>query len=129
MTHGINRRATGALLFVLAIGITAPTLAQIRRGSRVEALSIDTWTMWIGRGETRVIVAGNGNTDLDCFVSDKASSRLLGVDDDGTDYCVVDFMKDSGGNVEIRIENLGRVWNRYELTIRSGQTASPLLSE
>jgi hypothetical protein len=65
MAHNLNRRAAGTVLTILlAVGVAATAFVQIRRAGRVEALSAETWTVWVGHGETHVIVAGDGETDL-----------------------------------------------------------------
>ena len=39
------------------------------------------------------------------------------MDDDLTDYCIVPVYAGSSGNLTIRIENLGGVYNRYRLSV------------
>jgi hypothetical protein len=101
------------LLFVAA---AAPALARIVRTDRVERFSTDTWRVWAAAGETRVMVNGDGDTDLDCSVYDRFGN-LLGSDTDDTDLCIVDFDNPTSGNLTIRIQNLGGVYNRYVLTV------------
>jgi hypothetical protein len=119
MTHNIGRitgRFGAALL--MAVGLTATGVAatQFSQVSRVEAFDTDTWTVWASAGNRRIVVDGDGDTDLDCYVYDQ-SGQLLAKDDDGTDYCILDFHRRRGGNVDVRIVNLGSVWNRYALSV------------
>lgn len=118
MTHNVNRPRVGMVVVALLIaGTTAGAFTSFYRESRVEAFETDIWTVWVSRGATHVEVNGDDDTDLDCYVYDKRSGRLLDKDDDSTDYCIMDFTKYSPGNIEIRIENLGSVWNEYTLSV------------
>ena len=62
----------------------------------------------------RVVVDGDGDTDLDLFVYDERG-RLLAVDNDGTDYCIAEFWVPRTQTIRIEIRNLGSVWNEYTL--------------
>lgn len=62
-------------------------------------------------------VVGDGDTDLDLYV-DSAGGRRLAVDDEQTDYCVGEFYMRRSGYIEIRIRNLGRVYNEYRIIVR-----------
>jgi len=107
---------TGVL--VAMVGMAAgPAFAQVvfRQVSRVEAFDTDFWRVQAGHS-FRVVVAGDGDTDLDLYVYDAVTGQLLGSDDDDTDYCVVRGYS-SSGRLVIRITNRGSVWNRYILTV------------
>jgi hypothetical protein len=94
--------------------------AQRARGEltgQVAARDTDVWRMWLPAGRHRVVVIGNGNTDLDLYV-DAAPGRRLAVDDGETDRCVGEFHLRRAGYVEIRIRNLGRVYNEYRMFVR-----------
>ena len=94
--------------------------AQRARGEltgQVAAHDTDTWRMWLSAGRHQVVVRGDGDTDLDLYV-DGASGRRLAVDDDETDDCVGEFYLRRAGYVEIRIRNLGRVYNEYQMNVR-----------
>jgi hypothetical protein len=118
MTHKLNRRAVAvAAIALLMAATTAGAFQSFERVSRVEAFETDIWTVWVSQGATHVEVNGDDDTDLDCYVYDKRSGQLLDKDVDSTDFCIMDFTKHSRGNIEIRIENLGNVWNRYRLTV------------
>jgi hypothetical protein len=101
---------------VILFAATAPAFADFFRVGRVQAFATDTWRAWTPVGQTRVVVEGDGDTDLDCWVYDRFG-RLLGQDVDGTDLCIVDFRNPSSGELTIRIRNLGGVYNNYELRI------------
>jgi hypothetical protein len=117
MTNTLTRNTLVLTCTVLLlVAAAAPALARIVRTDRVERFSTDTWRVWSGVGQTRVMVNGDGDTDLDCWVYDRFGN-LLGSDTDSSDLCIVDFHNPSSGNLTIRIENLGRVYNRYVLTV------------
>lgn len=84
---------------------------------QVGARDTDIWRVWVPAGRHSVIVIGDGDTDLDLYV-DNASGHRLAVDDDETDYCVGEFYMRRGGYIEIRIRNLGRVYNEYQMIVR-----------
>ena len=69
----------------VVLGVAGFAAAQFVRTSRVEANDTDRWTVRAPSGSSRVVVDGDGDTDLDCFVYDR-NGRLLGKDDDYTDY-------------------------------------------
>ena len=101
---------------LLIVGAAAPALAQYFGTGRVLAFATDSWRVWASRGQTQVVVNGDGDTDLDCWVYDRFGN-LLGRDTDGTDLCIIDFRNPSSGNLTILIRNLGAVYNNYELTV------------
>jgi hypothetical protein len=101
---------------VLLLAGTAPAFADFFRVGRVLAFETDTWRIRTAAGDTRVVVDGDGDTDLDCWVYDRFGN-LLGSDVDGTDLCVVRFRNPSNAELAIRIRNLGNVYNDYELRI------------
>ena len=115
-----DRRKFGSRSLLTAIGLllaAAVTAGAYQRFSRVEAFDTDIWTIWRPAGDSRVVVNGDGDTDLDCYVYDP-TGQLLGKDDDGTDYCIVDVWRGRSGNLKVHIVNLGDVYNRYELRVR-----------
>ena len=111
-----NIRVRLLILAIALVTIFAGTATAYQRISRVEAFDTDIWTVWTPSGASRVVVAGDGDTDLDCYVYE-TSGRLLGKDDDATDYCIVDFWRSNSGNVKVHIVNLGDVYNRYQLRV------------
>jgi hypothetical protein len=101
---------------LMLAGAAAPAFAQFFRTSRVLAFDTDTWRVWAASGPTRVMVDGDGDTDLDCWVYDRFGN-LLGRDTDTTDLCIIRFHNPTSGNLRIVIRNLGSVYNEYELTV------------
>jgi hypothetical protein len=116
-TNHIRNCRLAALTLATFLGLAGFAAAQFITTDRVLAFDTDIWTLWAPSGSSRVVVDGDGDTDLDCFVYDRFG-RLLGLDDDGTDYCIVDFRQPTSGNVRVEIRNLGDVYNRYTLSLR-----------
>jgi hypothetical protein len=118
LTKTVRRMVAG--LLVLGAVVTAPQAAFAQMTPRVtdvQAFATDSWRVWVVAGYTyAVVVNGDGDTDLDLFVNDVYGS--LGIDDDRTDYCVVRFRARTTGYIDIRVVNLGRVYNRYVIEVR-----------
>lgn len=111
------KRSLGWLVVTgLLLASVSPVIAGVVRTGRVAAFSTDAWTLGAPGGSSRVVVVGDGDTDLDCYVYNRFGT-LIGVDDDSTDYCVVDVYQRTSGNLRIEIRNLGRVWNGYVLSL------------
>lgn len=84
--------------------------------SSVNAGSIDTYRIAFRGGErASVRIRGDGDTDLDCYVY-SSGGILMAVDDDYTDYCILDWWPSGAETFRIEIHNLGRVYNVYSLT-------------
>lgn len=66
--------------------------------------------------EARIIVAGDGDTDLDLYVYDE-NGNLIESDADNTDFCVVRFTPRWTGPFTIRIVNRGSVSNVYRISM------------
>ena len=108
-----------AACVVVAVLTTGTAFAQgFFRSDRVLAFDTDVWRVWVPAGSSRVLVDGDSRTDLDLEVYDEATGRLLAMDDDRTSYCIGNFYKAHSGWIEIRVENLGRFSNGYELSVR-----------
>jgi hypothetical protein len=116
MTNVIRRITVLAGVALLLVTVATPAFAQFFRTDSVLAYDTDTWRVWAFRGQTRVVVNGDGDTDLDCWVYDRFGT-LLGSDTDATDLCIIQFHNPTSGDLTIRIRNLGDVYNRYELTV------------
>ena len=87
----------------------------IRKVDRVLGGYTDTWTIRFRGGEAAyIVVSGDGDTDLDLYVYDQ-NGNLIAYDNDGIDDCVVSFTPKWTGTFYVKIKNLGRVYNRYEL--------------
>lgn len=81
----------------------------------VSAHSTDTYTIRFRGGEpARVVVQGDGDTDLDCFVYDENGYRI-DSDLNYIDRCTLSWQPAWTGPFRIEIRNLGGVWNRYTL--------------
>ena len=104
--------------FGMAAILTMASIAYagVTRFGTVEAFDTDIWTFWATSGASRIVVDGDGDTDLDCFVYDRFGT-LLGSDTDATDYCIVNIYQRSSGNIRVRIENLGSVYNEYRISL------------
>ena len=111
------KKVMAAAMAVALLAVAQPVSAQSSVFGRVQAFQTLSSTVWLSAGRHRVVVDGDGDTDLDLYVYDQRG-RLLAVDDDLTDYCIGEFYLPAGGYVRIVIENLGSVWNEYELRIR-----------
>jgi hypothetical protein len=117
MKHQTRKFGIRPLLFALALTLAiSATAAAYQRFGSVQAFDTDIWTIWVGSGSSRVVVDGDGDTDLDCYVYD-TFGNLLGKDDDGTDYCIVDVWRGRSGTLRVHVVNLGSVYNRYELRV------------
>jgi hypothetical protein len=91
--------------------------AFVSRISVVNAFSAEAWNISVPAYQnSRVVVEGDGTSDLDCFVFDAVTGELLGSDTDGTDYCIVHAISRSG-RIRVEINNVGSVWNRYEIRV------------
>ena len=110
-----RRTVVGGLLVVVLLGRAIPAFAQT---GRIEAQDTNYWRIWATAGhDLTVIVDGDGDTDLDCWARD-GDGWLLASDVDITDYCILRFAANETGFVQIRIDNLGDVWNAYEIRVR-----------
>jgi hypothetical protein len=117
----INRRlrwvAAGALMAAMPLAGTVVTSAQQSQSRRIEALETNYVSFWaLADDEVAIVVAGDGDTDLDCSVYD-GDGQLLASDTNDTDRCVMRFTTPHSGLVGIRIDNLGDVWNAYEIRV------------
>jgi hypothetical protein len=116
MTNNVRRITVLSGIALLLVTVATPAFAQFFRTDRVLAYDTDTWRVWAPSGQTRVTVSGDGDTDLDCWVYDRFG-RLLGSDTDSTDLCIMQFRNPTGGDLTIRIQNLGDVYNQYDLAV------------
>ncbi len=84
----------------------------------VAAYQTDVYTEVFTRGAAHVEVKGDGDTDLDCYVTSLDGSQVFVQDTDSTDYCIMDFTVVSAGSLRIVIKNRGSVYNEYFYGIR-----------
>lgn len=119
MTSSLLKKTivTFVALAVLASG-TAFAQTVFDQWDTVLGHRTDVWRVWVPQGSSRVVVDGQNRTDIDLEVIDEATGRLLAVDDDGTSYCIGDFYKARAGYITIRVANLGRFSNTYNVYIR-----------
>lgn len=67
-----------------------------------------------GKETASVRIRGDGDTDLDCYVYN-SSGTLVALDNDRTDFCVLDWYPQYTGPYRIVIRNLGSVYNAYQI--------------
>lgn len=86
-----------------------------RHVDSVNARSVDNYSIPFQAGQVaRIGVAGDGDTDLDCYIYD-SNGNLVDRDTDYTDSCLLEFVPRWTGNFTLRIKNEGGVHNRYLL--------------
>ena len=77
----------------------------------------DVWEVRFYGGETgRIIIEGDGDTDLDFRIYDE-NGRLLASDLDDTDWCNLSIRPRWTQDIRIEIRNLGDVYNRYTIVL------------
>ncbi len=119
-----KKRLAVALLAGLAGAgaLAVPTLAQPVGGPKggddlVLAHGTDVYRVSLRGGEvTRIVVDGDGDTDLDLFIYDEYGN-LMASDEDETDYCVCRVTPRWTGTFTIRIRNYGAVYNQYRIDL------------
>jgi hypothetical protein len=100
-------------------GATSGTLGASgganRHVDQVKAYDTDLYRVRFNGGEiAKVAALGDGDTDLDLYVYDE-NGNLIVKDDDRTDQCYVQWTPKWTGVFVIKIKNLGRVYNQYQL--------------
>lgn len=89
--------------------------APIRHVSRVDTGKRNVYRLTFQGGRVaRLLVLGDGDTDLDLRVYDQ-NGNLVASDLDFTDQCVVEFTPRWTGEFTVEIRNLGNVYNRYTM--------------
>ncbi len=82
---------------------------------KIDAYSTRTlYGTFSGGSLARLIVSGDGDTDLDIYVYDEYGN-LADSDSDNTDYCVAEWTPRRNGQFKIVIKNRGRVYNNCVL--------------
>ncbi len=112
---------------LLAAAMVAPTAAMVPsadagripgpgiHSTSVEAYDVDNYDIRFRGGEmARIVVSGDGDTDLDVFVYD-ADENLVASDVDPTDYCVVSWRPRRSATYRVEVHNLGDVYNIYTI--------------
>ena len=113
----MNRFATLTAL-TAATTLAAGSAFAGSQAERVEA-NETTFLSWTANhtGEATVAIDGDGDTDLDLFVFDDSGNRLafdISLDDNE----LVRFQAVEGMTYEIEVQNLGDVWNAFDLQIQ-----------
>ena len=115
------RKSIAALAMFAVIAVSSATAMAADKGPRIDqydtvnAWGTMTYQLTFKRGiNSRVIVQGDGDTDLDLYIYDR-HGNLIVADEDYTDYCVVDFLPYVTSEFTIHIVNRGSVYNRYRL--------------
>ncbi len=81
----------------------------------VKPRSVDWYDVTFTGGElARVVVYGDGDTDLDLYIYDE-NDNLIVKDDDRTDRCAVQWTPKWTGKFRVNVTNRGRVANQYAL--------------
>ena len=111
------------ILAGIGAAISTPAAAQTD-SYRVEAHSEQTINLNICNPEVFISVTGDGDTDLD-FTIRNSNGEIVHSDYDLTDITFTTLYRRSGvqcENFQLVVNNLGEVWNRYEVvmeTVRS----------
>jgi hypothetical protein len=111
----VKRTVVGILMMALIVG-TRPVAAADTAEGRVGAYQTASWSVWVSAGWHTVTVVGDHDTDLDLYVYNAAGQRVA-ADDDPTDICVGRFFMPRGGYIQVRVRNLGSVYNEYVIDV------------
>ena len=107
-------------LFAAVVAAAAPpqaTADDLFTRDVVRAQSTDVFHVDFFSGRpARIVVDGDRDTDLDLYVYDE-NGNLIASDTDRTDYCIAGWTPRWTGTFRIEVQNLGRVYNRYSLSI------------
>lgn len=117
-TRSLFSSLTAALLLVAAVpSAFAGAVSPVNLLTSVNAYGRDRFepTLFRGGEIARVVVRGDGDTDLDLYIYD-SYGNLVAKDDDGLDYCVATFRPSRTAYYTVVVRNLGSVYNRYTLT-------------
>ncbi|MEO0481218.1 MAG: hypothetical protein AAF196_17250 [Planctomycetota bacterium] len=105
--------AIGAMESTASRGAVSGPISHV---DRVLAQTVDVYRIEFRGDEfARVVVDGDGDTDLDLYIFDE-NGNLITSDTDLTDYCVCSWTPRWTGTFRIEIRNLGGVYNEYTLT-------------
>ena len=94
----------------------AAAFADYASTRRIRPFSSQVRRVPVPAGPATVIVRGNGDTELDCWVYDR-SGTLLARDLRRGDVCEIELRNPASGELTIRINNYGDLDNRYELRV------------
>jgi hypothetical protein len=115
-------KAICQLVVALGIGavmcLPATAAAAIQRIQMVPGNGTDVWTVNLVAGRPiQVLVTGDGDTDLDVFIENPFGIQVA-ADIGPTDNCFVRFTPLFNGKYTVKVKNLGRIANRYAMTIK-----------
>lgn len=83
---------------------------------RVPAYSTHTHRIFLNRGYARIMISGDGDTDLDLYVLD-GGGNVFKSDSYGDDE-VVNLNVYNGGYFTVQVVNRGKVYNDYVLVVQ-----------
>ncbi|HEX8737218.1 MAG TPA: hypothetical protein VF721_17935 [Pyrinomonadaceae bacterium] len=83
---------------------------------RLPAYSNHTHRIPLDRGYARIMISGDGDTDLDLYVYD--GSGLVAKSDSYGDDEVVNLTIYNGGYFVVKVFNRGKVYNDYDLVVQ-----------
>ncbi len=94
--------------------------------SSVDSNSSQTWTFDLrGSEPVRIVLRGDGDTDLDLFVRDTNNFSIAKAEGT-TDREAVRFTPAYDGQFKVTVKNLGGVYNEYRLIVYTGNSAAVL---
>lgn len=115
-----------ALCGILGL-VATPQAAQAQSDSfRIEANSTHTTELTICNPEVRVVLSGDGDTDLD-FVIRNSRGQIVHSDSGLTDQSSATLYRGSGmqcEDFELTTTNLGNVWNLLDISLEDIRTDS-----
>lgn len=83
--------------------------------ARVRARGSDIYALTFPAGEkAMVVIAGDGDTDLDLYVRDE-NGGLIGSSTGRSDDCVVEWYPRWTGRFTVEVRNPGSVYNEYDI--------------
>lgn len=89
-----------------------------RHRDRINARAIDEYAQeWEFEGDelARIVVRGDGDTDLDCVVLDENGNEVA-RDSRESDLCLLEWTPAWTGSFSLAVFNLGNVYNDYTVT-------------
>ena len=95
-------------------GIRGATVGPRVESGRVLANDTDRWTLvpFQGGELARVVLRGDGDTDLDCYITE-LDGDIVDRDLNYSDTCSLSWVPSSTQRYRLVIRNLGDVWNAY----------------
>jgi hypothetical protein len=110
-----HRSFLAAAVLAMITAISGPMTASAAFCGAVDARARDTYedVFMFRAGQSRtVIVEGDHDTDLDCFLYDENGNEV-DRDDDYTDTCVLGVTPRWTGEFSLVVVNYGHVYNAY----------------